>query len=119
MRNEKEDDIQMLELSIEHAQEMVDLRDEVLRLSNNDTFKKVIMQGYFENEAVRLVHLMGDPRLKEADREAVQRDMMGIGALKRFLSNMVQMGNAAEKEIADHRETLASIEAENSDEILN
>ena len=52
--------INAIERDIKEARKHVELGDSLERLLNNRDFKKVIVEGYFEKEAARLVHLKAD-----------------------------------------------------------
>lgn len=105
-------EIQELELSIEAAREIVERGNMAARLAHHPDFKKIVMDGFFRDEAARLVHLLSDPNLPEKDRAHVQNAINGVGYLKRYLHSLVQMGVVAEKEIAQGEETLEEIRAE-------
>lgn len=103
--------IEEVELTIEEARKMVTRGKMAEKLASNREFKKLVLEGYFQEEAARLVHLLGDPAAA-AHREHILRDMEGIGGLKRYLSTVVQLGRQAEMEIAECEETLDELRAE-------
>lgn len=105
-------DVEMLELSIEEAKKLVDLGAACQRLATNADFKKIILEGYFVEEAARLALLSSDPNLSEEIRNHVYRDLAGPGALKRHLHTIVQRGRIAAEEILDHQETLEDMREE-------
>ena len=104
-----------LELSIEQAQEMVRLGDMAAALANNPEFKKIVLDGYFLQEAARLVHLSTDPALREDIRVVVHRDMAGPGAFKRYLSTLVQRGYMARDQIKAAQEEIDTIREEEAE----
>jgi len=104
-------EIKEIEMSIDAAKEIVERGERAMRLSQNPDFKKVVMDGYFVDEAARLVHLYSDPNISEEIRGHVHRDLLGIGAMKRHLSTLVQMGVFAKNEINESREVLDEIRA--------
>lgn len=108
-------EIEQVELSIAEAKKAVEKAKIARRLSTNPDFKKLILDGYFVEEAARLALLSGDPALPEEYRGHVMRDLHGPGALKRYLSTMVQMGDIAEKEIEEHQETLEELRDEGAE----
>jgi hypothetical protein len=62
----------------------------------------VILSGYFEQEAIRLVHLKSDPSMQSADsQKSILAQMDAIGNLAQFLTVGIQMGRLAGKEIED------------------
>ena len=52
--------VEEIELEINQAKEKVALKDSLEKLIKNRDFKKVITEGYFEQEAIRLVLLKAD-----------------------------------------------------------
>jgi hypothetical protein len=109
-------DIEQIELSVEHAKEMVERKKLALQLADNPAFKKLILDGYFRDEAARLAHLLSDPALPAEHREFVRNDINGPGALKRFMSTIVRMGDMAEREIADAELELDELRREEESE---
>lgn len=107
-----QNDIEQVELTIAEAKKVVDRGRMAEKLSRNPDFKKLVMDGYFVDEAARLVHLSSDPTLPENIRNVVLRDMNGPGAFKRYLSALVQMGKNAAREIEEHQETLDELREE-------
>lgn len=104
--------IEEVELSIEHAKEIIARGAMAERLSHNPDFKKLVLEGYFVSEAARLALLFSDPNISDEIRDAVGRELMGPGTFKRYLSTMVQMGHIAQRELGEHMETLDEIREE-------
>ena len=74
------------------------------RLQNNADFKLVITDGYMEDEAIRLVHLLGDARFnsddkKTAYREDFQERMIGIARLSEYFRSIFQLSSQAQREL--------------------
>jgi hypothetical protein len=107
-----QNDIELVELTIAEAKKIVERGKMAERLSHNPDFKKLVLDGYFVDEAARLVHLSCDPALPENMRNVVVRDMAGPAAFKRYMSAMVQMGRNAAREILEHEETLEELREE-------
>ncbi|WP_027854448.1 hypothetical protein [Marinobacterium litorale] len=108
--------IETIELNIKEAERMADLARSVKRLRSNRDFKKIIMEGYFENEPVRLVMLKSDPQFQSEERQqALLKEMDGIGSLRNYLQTILTMGNMAEKEIADSEQELELMRAEEAE----
>ena len=96
------DAIQEIELSIKEAQKMVDLGSAVQRLANNRDFKKVVMEMYFEKEAVRLVHLKANPAMQDKERqEAIVKEMDAIGSFYQFLRTLEIQADMARRAVED------------------
>ena len=76
------------------------------RLQNNADFKLVVTEGYMEDEAIRLVHLLGDARFNSDDKKNVYREdfnerMVGIARLSEYFRSTFLMGNQAQRELDD------------------
>lgn len=97
----------MSEITIEQYNAMKEEdRDNILllesldRLLNNPDFKLVFLDHYMRNEAIRNVHLLGDPTLvmskdKEAIREDVKEAMIGISRFSAYLRKIRNTGRMA------------------------
>jgi hypothetical protein len=105
--------VQEIELSIANAQKMVDMGASLERLRNNKDFKKVIQEGYFEKEAIRLVHLKADPSMQTPDRQAsILRDMDAVGALNQYFGAVFHQARLAAKGIEDDEQSLVDLRNE-------
>jgi len=104
-------EVQQLEVSLEHAKGMVALKDAVLKLSSNREFKKVILDGYFKEEASRLALLSADHSSKDHRPEIITA-IQGISCLHNYLQTIVRMGEIAAREVADFEEELSDLRAE-------
>lgn len=93
--------IEQMEVSLEHAKELVERKRQAEKLGSNREFKKLILDGYCQQEAARLVSLSGDPQMKE-HRDEIFADIEAIGRFQAFLRTTIQIGRQAEAEIADY-----------------
>lgn len=110
------DAIQEIELSIKEAQKIVDLGAAVQRLASNRDFKKVVMEMYFEKEAVRLVHLKANPAMQDKDRqEAIVKEIDAIGSFHQFLRTLEIQAEMARRAINDGEELRQEILAEGAE----
>lgn len=98
--------IQHVELSLEEAQKIIAFGEAIQRLESNQDFQKVIFDGYFTEEAKRLVFLSADDALNPESQNAVWAGIRAIGELRSFLQNSKALGEFARKEVEDHKETL-------------
>lgn len=106
-------DIRIIEDSIKRATAHVESGKAVDRLRNNKDFKQIVVEGYFEREAVRLVHLKGDPNMQsDASQSSIVKQMDAIAAFSQYLSIAVLHAAMAEKQIAGDQETLAELLSE-------
>ena len=80
--------IERLEQNLVYVNEQLELVALVEKLQRNPTFKKVIVQGYFKDEAVRQVSLLSDPAMQDPDRQLlITNAMRGIGELQSWLDS--------------------------------
>lgn len=108
-------EIREIELSMEEARKIVDRGEMAQKLASNREFKKLVLEGYFVEEASRLALLWSDPNIPEDVRKFVERDLLGVGAFKRYLSTLVLMGQNAQHELRDLSETRDEIRQEEED----
>lgn len=92
-------DIQALERLKKDRALQVEMRDRVIRLSNNPDFKALIEQEYMVNEVARFMEVAGDPRMKPDQRDDALREAYGPGCLKRWLQAREIMGDHAAEQI--------------------
>jgi len=99
-------EIQALERNIEDAKEILEMGNALERLSNNRDFKSIITHGFFEKEAIRLVHLKADSNMQTVDRQkSILSQMDSIGALAQYFQTVYFKANQAGKAIAADTET--------------
>ena len=102
--------LQDIEANIKNSKELIDLGASVERLKSHRDFKKVIIDGYFKDEAVRLVHLKADPNMQTPDRQAsIIRDMDAIGAFASYLNITLVMADRAAQAIEADTLTIAEL----------
>jgi len=111
-QSELEQQIAEVELTRTEAQKIVEMGNKARDLAKNPLFKELILDGYFMNEAARLAHLSSDPMINETQREQVQRDIFGIGGLKRYLRTITMMADNAQSELESSIETLEELRSE-------
>ena len=100
------DNVENIDISIEHAKKGVNKMNSVINLSKNRDFIDVIEKGYFEEEASRLVLLKADPSLqKPEDQASIIRAIDAIGNFRQYLGSVIQIGRMMEKSLADDTET--------------
>lgn len=92
--------IEAIERSIKQARSTADAGNALERLRNNKDFKKIVLEGYFEQEAVRLVHLKADPSMQSPDSQrSILLQMDAIGSFNQYLTNVLRMASLANKQI--------------------
>ena len=92
-------------LLIEHAEIAV-------RLSNNPDFKKLILNEFCVNECARYAQSSADPALNESQRADCLAIAQAAGHLRRFLSVKIQMGNQADRQMADLDQAILEAQSE-------
>jgi len=111
-------DNQQIENSIDQARKMVERKNQIEKLTSNREFRKVILDGYFVDEASRLAGISGDP-LHAREHEDIMLSLKAISKLRLFLSNQIRMGQVAEAELHEYNEALDEMraaEAESTDD---
>lgn len=92
---------------------MIEFNAALQRLRNNRDFQTVITKGYFEQEAVRLVHLKADPAMQsEANQKGILAQIDSIGALSDYFRTIGRKAYLAEKQIEADEEMRDELIAE-------
>lgn len=102
--------IDQVERTIAADKAAIEMRDVALKLTTNRDYKKVITQGYFTDEAVRLVGLSADPNLTDAGREDVIRSIQAISYLQQYLRTLILTGNLAERDLEEQEDLLLEMQ---------
>ena len=106
-------ELEYLEQNIKQSQKIVDLGDTLERLRNNRDFKKIILEGYFEKEAVRLVHLRSDPNMQSNEsRLAIDKQIDAIGTLHQYFQTITTMASMAQRGLVADEATRDELLAE-------
>ena len=100
-----ENDIEQLELSMENARHAIDMVKALERLRSNKDFEKIISNGYFKEEASRVVLLRGDLNATDEMERHCDKQINGIGVLRSYFQKIQYLGSMAEKALAEHQET--------------
>jgi hypothetical protein len=106
-----------LEVEIDQAKEMISLNDELQKLFNYGPFKRIIDEGFFKDEAIRLVALKMDPEFRAPDKqESVDRAMFAIGGLRAYFHRIYRVSEMAKDALDDMHATHATMLTEDADE---
>ena len=104
------DTVQQIQQNIRDAKARVELYQCLVRLSENRDFRKLIKEGYLEQEAIRLVHLRGDPSFQTPERQAsVLASIDAIGQLLQYFNTVTYLATMAEKSIASDEAQIEEI----------
>ena len=94
------------------AKEMIEQAETALRLSNNPDFKKLILNEFCINECARYAQSSADPALNADQRADALAIAQAAGHLRRFLSVKIQMGNQADRQMADLDQAILEAQSE-------
>lgn len=98
----KQDEINAIERSVKDARKDKELGLSLERLQKNRDFLAVIKAGYFEAEAVRLVHLRGDNMYQTVERQAaILKGIDAISSLHQYFQVIRMLADQAGKAIED------------------
>ena len=113
MLNEREAQLQQIEISLEDAQSNVALAEKLNRLHKNKDFQDLIIEGYFKDEASRAVLLKSDPEMCE-DREQKQIGdiITSIGGLRQYFHKVFRLGQMSEQSMEADKQTRQDLLAE-------
>lgn len=103
--------MQEIEINIEQAKEAIELFDCLNRLRENNDFKKLIEEGYFKDEACRLVLIRGEDSMKEV-KDDILRDIDGIASFHAYLRQVYASGFRAKDAMAEMEATRDEIAQE-------
>ncbi len=102
-----------IEVSIDAAQGAVDNKDKIMKMISTQEFKDVIEEGYFKDEASRLVMLLTDDEFKgDEKQESIMNDMIAISGFRKYIATRLQIGSQMEQQIAASRAELNEIREE-------
>ena len=114
MNNEEQ--LQEIEVSIEDATKAVDLMKSLEKLSNNPDFKKVMLDGYFKEECVRLVLVKAEYEMRSEDiQNQLLKDIDAIGRTRAYLHNIMLRGQTMVRSLASDKETKEELLSEQAE----
>ncbi len=103
--NTMNSEMQEIEVTIEETKAQILRGERVKRLRENEDFKALILEGYFKEEAARLVLLKADPEMvdEKNDRASkIEKSLIGISEFNAYLNTQVILGNQAELALEAH-----------------
>ncbi|HEY7823552.1 MAG TPA: hypothetical protein VIG24_11980 [Acidimicrobiia bacterium] len=103
--SEEHEYLNQLEASIEGHRQTRDIGKAIERLRNNVDFKRVVLSGYLEQEAIRLVQARTDPSM-QTDRQQADliRQMDGIACFRDYLRVQLMLADRADGAIEEAEE---------------
>lgn len=113
VNSELDTQLERVEISIEDAKNSIALKKSLENLTNNPDFIKIVREGYFKTEAVRLVMLKADHNFRsDEDQKGIITALDGIGAFKMYCNTIMSLGRMAERALSDDEATREQILAE-------
>lgn len=105
--------VQELEQHIELLKEQKKLPESLDRLMKNEDFKRIILNEYLREEAIRATMLKADPQMaSEENQKRVENTLIGVSQLNQFIQRIRVMGAMAERDLPEAEEALHSFYAE-------
>jgi|TARA_Y100000361_G_C11048452_1_gene283802 hypothetical protein len=101
-------DLEQVEIQIEMATKIRKLRDNAVRLMATKEFKDVIEEGYFKEEAARLV-MAKSSNLTPEQKVLIDNMQYGIGALSNWFESVMRRGAEMDQAIEEHEQTREEI----------
>jgi len=99
-------ELESIELSITQATKILDDAKALERLTTNADFKRIILEGYFKDEASKQVLMKAQPGMEGPEMQAaVTKVIDAIGTLRQHFIAINQFGAMAEKSLADDQVT--------------
>jgi len=104
-------DLEQVEIQIGMANKLRKMRDNCVKLTANKTWKDIIDDGYFKEEAARLV-MAKSAALNPEQMKLIDNMIFGIGALANYIESVMRRGAEMDQAIGEHEETREEILAE-------
>ena len=102
----QEQQLEQVELSIKQAKATIERRNSLDKLFSNEHFKAIILKGYFEEEASRLVLIKASPAMQTDESQTqINKSIDAVGFLRQHFHMIAQTGNMAERALADDQNT--------------
>lgn len=109
--------INAIEANIKQARSIIECGAALERLFANKDFKAVMLSGYMEKEAIRLVHLKADLNMQTPDKQqSVLTQIDAIGAVSSYFNNVRHQAMLAAKAIDADEATIEELRMGGADE---
>ncbi len=115
------EELEAVDKRIEELKEQIEIRQALERLHENEDFKKVILEGYFDKEAKRIFDMLITPTSLKRDQTENLMDMMSSiryfkGYFKTLLINAAMAPEELESEMLYRQEITARESLDNKSE---
>lgn len=99
-----------IEAQIEQLKKEVEFGKLIEKLQRNSEFKKVVIDDYFEKEAIRLVHAKADQTMQsEAKQKYLDDAMKGISAFSDYLRTKLTIARQAADQLVSAEDLRADL----------
>lgn len=99
--------LEQLEVTIEKHKQNIEKVEMLRRLEKNPDFIALVKEGYFKEEACRLVLTKNDPvNLNPEAQAAILRDIDAISSLADFFRSIERSGVKSIKQLADDMDSV-------------
>ena len=88
------DDLNEIAITRKEAEDSIKLAEHLDKLHKNVSFRKVVLEGFLEQEAIRVAPLLAQP-LNEYSRKGVVDVLTAIGVLRNYFGTIYRKGDAA------------------------
>jgi hypothetical protein len=105
-------EIEEIEISIEEGRKKVKEMEDLLTLTDNPIFSRLIIKGYFEDYALNCLRMSTSVAIDDRTRKQVEIDMHGPSALRRYLDGIIQQGIAAKNAISVGEDQIQTLQEE-------
>ena len=111
--NSIEQQMHEVEVTIEQCEKQIAQAEALQRLHKNADFKKLILEEYFEKNAIRAV-MMKSASGHEGEKEQKNLDnvLIGIGQLGQYFHKIFAFGEGASRAMEEHKTTMEELLAE-------
>lgn len=109
-----EEAVEEVRVTEEQAKYHIEMMDALERLYKNKDFKTVFLDGYFKEEASRLVLLRADHNIQQEEKtvQSIDDKIVGIGELRQFLLTVFARGRQMKDAIAEANEYAENVAKE-------
>jgi hypothetical protein len=108
-----ENQMREVEVTIEECESQVEQAEALERLHKNADFKKLILDEYFEKNAIRTVMMKSAAgHAGEKEQKDLDNVLIGIGQLGQYFHKIFTFGEGAARAIDEHKNTMEELRAE-------
>ena len=109
-----ETEMEEVAISMEHAKKCIALRDALTRLSKNQDFKAIILDGYMKDEALRLTQISAEV-VNLQYRDEIFDAIKGISHFRQFCDKIFREGDESAQALLEHEELMTQLEEEDDE----